>query len=170
MKKTAREAVRRSAKMLQRGELSPQMFRKEMNHMKNTAYFCGITEKEFLSWCPEGLCGRCAQEAGSLTDFYELSNQETDMDLLVYDRVERPLLETDALWHTRLCPCCMRERLFAGRNIPQEIGRMEEYRRAYRAQTAAGGADNGLKAFVDEAETYKIYRKARTEQRALEGR
>lgn len=146
LKKTAKESLH----MLERGELSPRGFCIAANYIKKAAYFCGVTEKDFFKYYPKNICGRCAETSVKLTDFYELADRK--MDLLLYDRVERPLLSDNEIWHTRLCPKCMREKLIQGRTIPREIGRMKEYLSRYEAHKAAGEKTAGLMSYVDELE------------------
>lgn len=150
IEQTLKETAKESLNMLGRGEFSPQKFRIVTNYIKKAAYFCGVTEKDFFKYYPKNICGRCAETSVKLTDFYELADRK--MDLLLYDRVERPLLSDNAIWHTRLCPKCMREKLIEGRTIPREIGRMKEYLSRYEAHTAAGEKMAGLKSYVDELE------------------
>ena len=150
---TLRETAKESLSMLERGEFSPQGFRTAANYLKKAAYFCCVAEKDFLKQYPENMCGRCTGTSEKLTDFYELADR--DMDLLLYDRVELPLLSGNEIWHTRLCPCCMRRKLIQGRTIPREIGRLKEYRSQYEARAAAGEQMSGLKSYVDEHEKYR---------------
>lgn len=150
IERTLREAAQKSLHMLEQGKLSPQAFRKVTNDLKKIAYFCGVTEEDFLEQYPENICGRCAAESDSLTDFYELA--DPDMYLLLYDRAEHPLLARNAVWHTRLCPRCMEEQLLGGRTVSGQIERLKDCRSAYEAQVAQGAPDNGLKAFMDELE------------------